>query len=266
MTVLIPTPKWVQDFYDPAEIKPHYTVEVTSVGFRLHEIDLKSFNPYTFRMWELEANSKHTGKIVPVTGALKDLYEWSRAYGGRPVGTPGTEFAKILAADPNYVVPMVFGMPSTSLSMACEVASTYKDFLKIAEDFEKNPQNSVVAFKFIDSHPMYWHFKQQDLRPIRHRRGRSGVAEDSRVPRESRTILETGNGWTRVQMQIIQGRFSFETSGTPYHRLTNYRDMALDTYSESMDAGISQLAVKIHEKYDLEGNLRNGNDEPNSPE
>lgn len=267
MTELIPTPKWVQDFYDPAQIKPHYTVEVTSVGFRLHEIDLKSFNPYTFKVRELEANAQLTGKTIPVTGNLRDLYFWAKANNARPIGTPGTEFAKILADDPNYVVPMSFGMASSAISMASVVAEEYRDFLKIVEDFAKNPTDSVTAFKFIDNHPMYWHFnKFQPRAPRRTRRSHIDGAPTAVALPEPRTELVTGHGWARVQMEIIQGAFSFETSGTPFHTQTNYRDMGLDTYAESMDDGICQLAAKIHEKYDLDGNLRNGNAEPNSPE
>jgi hypothetical protein len=270
MTELIPTPKWVTDFYDPYLVKPHYTVEVTDDGFLLHEIDLTSFNPYTFQLWELEANSKLTGKTVLVTGALEDLYNWSQTYNVRPVGTPGTEFAKILAADPNYVVPMVFGMPSTSISMACEVASTYKDFLKIVEDFEKNPTDSVIAFKFIDNHPMYWHFNKFQPRTPRRRRPAvfpdgtpyDGVPNPAALP-EPRIELVTGRGWARVELQIIQGKFSFETSGTPFHTQTNYHDYGLDVYSKNMDEGICELAAKIHASYDLDGNLRNGDEEPN---
>lgn len=270
MTELIPTPKWVQDFYDPSEIKPHYTVEVTDDGFLLHEIDLKSFNPYTFQVRELEANSKLTGKIVPVTGSLENLYEWSVAYNGRPIGTPGTEFAKILAENPNYVVPMTFGLPSTAISMASVVAEEYKMFLKFAEDFERNPQNSVVAFKFIDNHPMYWHFNKFQPRAPRRSRARlpDGSFYDGLVPNPAalpapRIELVTGHGWARVQMEIIGGDFSFETSGTPYHTQTNYHDYGLDVYARSMDEGVCELATKIHANYDLEGNLRNGHAEPN---
>lgn len=264
MTELIPTPKWVQDFYDPSKVKPHYTVEVTDGGFLLHEIDLKSINPYTFGIREMEIHAKLTGKIVPVTGDLKDLYLWAKDSNVRPIGTPGTEFAKILAADPNYVVPMVFGMPSTSISMACEVASTYKDFLKIVEDFEKNPTDSVIAFTFIDNHPMYWHFnKYQPRAPRRSRRSQfDGEPIPVALP-EPRIELVTGRGWARVEMQIIQGQFSFETSGTPYHTQTNYHDYGLDIYSKSLDEGICKLAAKIHASYDLDGNLRNGDAEPN---
>lgn len=262
MSELIPIPKWIADFYDPSKIKPHYTVEVTEDGFMLHEIDLKSFNPYTFQLWELEKRSKLTGKVITVKGSLEDLYDWSRAHDARPIGTPGSRFAEILAADPNYKVPMVFGFPSTSISSACEVASTYKDFLKIVEDFEKNPTNSVIAFKFIDNHPMYWHFAKQEKRLILRRRGSETADNDTSV-RAERIILVTGRGWSRVELEIIQGQFSFETSGTPFHTQTNYHDYGLDVYSTSMDDGICELAANIHATYDLEGNLRNGNEEPN---
>jgi hypothetical protein len=277
MPELIPTPKWVQDSYRPDLVKPHYKVEVTDDGFILHEIDLKSINPYTFGIREMEFHAKLTGKIVPVTGTLKDLYEWSRNHAGVPIGTPGTEFAKILADDNNYVVPMSFGMPSGSIMQACLAAHAYKDFLKIVEDFEKNPNDSITAFKFIDNHPMYWHFKTVQPLPPRRTRAKmldgsfyegtpnpayAGPVDPATLP-EPRIELATGNGWMRVEMQIIQGQFSFETSGTPYHVRTNYHDYALDVYSKSMDEGICELAAKIHANYDLDGNLRNGDDEPN---
>lgn len=270
MPELIPTPKWVQDFYDPSMVKPHYTVEVTDNGFILHEIDLKSFNPYTFPLEYLEANAKRTGKIVPVTGNLEDLYNWSQTHNGRVVGTRGSAFGKILGADSHYVVPMTFGFPSTSISMACEVASTYKDFLKIVEDFEKNPTDSVIAFKFIDNHPMYWHFNKYQPRVPRRRSQAlfpdgtpyDGVPNPNALP-DPRIELLTGHGWARVQVEIINGEFSFETSGTPYHTQTNYHDYGLDVYAKSMDEGICELAAKIHANYDLDGNLRNGDAEPN---
>lgn len=271
MSELIPTPKWVQDFYRPDLVKPHYTVEVTDDGFLLHEIDLKSINPYTFGIREMEFHAKLTGKIVPVTGNLQDLYEWSRRRAGVPIGTPGTEFAKVLAADPNFVVPMSFGMPSGSVMQACLVAHDYKDFLKIVEDFEKNPADSVIAFKFIDNHPMYWHFNKYQPRAPRRRsepKHPDGSAYEGLIPNpnalpEPKIELVTGHGWARVQMQIIQGKFSFETSGTPYHTRTNYHDYGLDVYAKSMDEGICELAAKIHANYDLDGNLRNGHAEPN---
>lgn len=268
MPELIQTPKWVQDFYDPSKIKPHYTVEVTTSGFMLHEIDLTAFNPYTFEIQNLAILAKHTGEIVPIKGGLEDLYEWSKTNNGRPIDTPNTGITGLLRRDPNYVVPMTFGMPSTSISSACLLASDYKDFLKIVEKYEKSPHDSITAFQFIDSHPMYWHFEKHYPRPARRRKereqsGQERVLDNPDEPVEPIVSIVSGNGWARVQMQIIQGKFSFETSGTPYHTQTNYHDYGLDTYAKSMDEGICELAANIHAKYGLDGNLRNGKQEPN---
>jgi hypothetical protein len=263
MTELIPTPTWITDSYRPELIEPHYTVEVTSDGFLLHEIDLAAFNPYTFRLRDIESVAKLTGETIEVKGNLEDLYKWSRENRVEIIGSDETKFGEVLKADPNYVVPMCFGMPSTSISQANLVAHAYEDFLKLVKDYEKNPNDPIVAFKFIDNHPMYWHFQKVTHR-LRARRRNADKTVTADGPIEATRIeLRTGHGWTRVQVEIIQGKFSFETSGTPYHTQTNYHDYGLDVYSKSMDEAICVLAAKIHANYDLEGNLRNGDAEPN---
>jgi hypothetical protein len=271
MPELVPTPKWITDSYRPETERPHYAVEVTADGFLLHEIDLHSINPYTFEIREMSAFAKLTGETVAIKGKLEDLYYWSRENLVEIIDTPGTEFSDALKADPNYNVPMSFGMPSSSIMQASLAAHAYKDFLKLVEHYEKNVNDPIVAFQFIDAHPMYWHFVKHQPRVARRRsqpKAPDGSPYEGLVPNpaalpEPRIELETGHGWMRVQVEIISGKFSFETSGTPYHTQTNYHDYGLDVYSKSMDEGICELAAKIHAKYDLDGNLRNGDDEPN---
>lgn len=271
MPELIATPKWITDSYRPEMQRPHYTAEVTEDGFLLHEIDLYSINPYTFELREMSHFAKLTGNTVTIKGKLEDLYYWARANRVEIIESPATEFSDVLKADPNYKVPMSFGMPSSAIMSASLVAHAYKDFLKVVEEYEKNPNNTIVAFQFIDSHPMYWHFVKRQKRVARRRSqptAPDGSLYEGLVPNpaaapEQWVELETGHGWMRVQVEILKGEFSFETSGTPYHTQTNYHDYGLDVYSKSMDEGICELARKIHENYDLEGNLRNGDDEPN---
>lgn len=271
MPELIPTPKWITDSYRPEIQRPHYAVEVVKEdGFILSEIDLHSANPYTFKLREMSHFAKLKGEPLFIKGKLEDLYKWSRENLVEVIGSPNTDFSDVLKADPNYVVPMSFGMPSSEIMGACLVAHAYEDFLKVVELYEKNTDDPIIAFGFIDSHPMYWHFQKVQSRAPRRRRSAllpdvtpyDGVPNSAELP-EPRIELVTGHGWVRVQVEILKGKFSFETSGTPYHIQTNYHDYGLDVYSKSMDEGICELAAKIHANYDLEGNLRNGDDEPN---
>lgn len=264
MPKLIATPKWITESYRPDLQRPHYAVkEVTSEGFILSEINLYSVNPFTVGLHDLAHFAQLKGDSFLIEGTLEDLYKWSRTNSVEIVDTPNTDFSEVLKADPNYIVPMSFGSPSIEIQSACLVAHDYEDFLKVAEDYEKDPANPVVAFKFIDSHPMYWHFEKIRQRAPRRRSGKPEDTSEAPAQPIDRIEIMTGHGWSRVQVEIIRGQFSFETSGTPYHTQTNYHDYGLDVYSKSMDDGICELAAKIHSSYDLEGNLRNGDDEPN---
>jgi hypothetical protein len=115
----------------------------------------------------------------------------------------------------------------------------YYRFLKLTVEYEKNPNDFVTAYNWVDYHPAFWTRYTADSNHWNIANNSKvwvgvGVHEDSRKPY---IMLEHG-------------------AAVPDERTSTYHDLRLDVYEDTYEEAFIALAAKVHKFFDVDGSER----------
>lgn len=226
-------PQWVLGLYKPEEITPHVLVSAADEPdtYHIQEIDFNAINLYEKRL-DFTREYPTKGEVEVFVGSPTDLYK--RFLGAKVVLTGEASKRMSEARE----VPMVFGH-STELSAYGLTNSGYEEFKFCEQAYDEDPENSVLAYGFINTHPMFWSVKKES--------------------RRGWTEVETSEGWKRVDVEISMERRGQKKDAARKTTVMleagpgNYHDYNLDVYAPSFDAAIVELAKLIKTHYDSHG-------------
>lgn len=114
---------------------------------------------------------------------------------------------------------------------------SYLFFLLTASKYLENPKDFVLAYHFVNGHPAFW----------------------SRYNGTSTDWNLENNGF--ISMDVINDHKTGKPlvmlehgAAVPPERTHHYHDLRLDSYGETYEAAIIDLAAKVNANFDLEGN------------
>jgi hypothetical protein len=111
----------------------------------------------------------------------------------------------------------------------------YLDFLELTRHYEKNPNNFVTAFHWLETHPAFW------TRPD---------AESNYWSTDNISRLWIGVTTNRVGETVIM----LEHGGAVEPARTDtYHDLRLDVYAPTYEIAIIELAAKVHQFFNVDG-------------
>lgn len=229
-------PQWVEGFYKPADLPPHFLVFTDTDNPESYNI-----RPVTLDGVDMLSFDLHSGM-----DNLPTLDE-----GGYSISASGDEelFKELKKRGKHFflakeVRERVQGSPweivlnhsyASEFLYASGVAASYEDFLAIEQRFQENPEQIANAYAFISNHPVFWR--------IQTRNGKSYILE--------------GQGFQRLQFDVFQKAASpSESVVTIETGPGRYHDLNLDVSDSTFDGAVIALAKRLLEHYDSHGDFR----------